>query len=102
MARLKSYVRNTSRPEGSMAEGYIADECATFCSRYLRKDDTLINQPLMAEGDQGCEIGCSVMCQIETTDLEKAHRWILFHNEEVQPYIEYDYFFPLVTFVYVY
>ena len=32
---LKSYVRNKSRPEGSIAEGYIAEECTTFCSRYL-------------------------------------------------------------------
>ena len=32
---LKSYVRNKSHPEGSIAEGYIAEECATFCSRYL-------------------------------------------------------------------
>ena len=32
---LKSYVRNKSRLEGSIAEGYIAEECTTFCSRYL-------------------------------------------------------------------
>ncbi|XP_058093313.1 uncharacterized protein LOC131239563 isoform X2 [Magnolia sinica] len=30
---LKSYVRNRSRPEGSIAEGYLAEECLTFCSR---------------------------------------------------------------------
>ena len=32
---LKSYVHNNSRPKGSIAEGYIAKECTTFCSRYL-------------------------------------------------------------------
>ncbi|XP_020082508.1 uncharacterized protein LOC109706120 [Ananas comosus] len=31
--RLKSYVRNRAHPEGSIAEGYIAEECLTFCSR---------------------------------------------------------------------
>ncbi|XP_020973047.1 uncharacterized protein LOC110269510 [Arachis ipaensis] len=33
LCRLKSYVRNKSRPEGSIAEGYLAEECLTFCSR---------------------------------------------------------------------
>ncbi|XP_039138843.1 uncharacterized protein LOC120276184 [Dioscorea cayenensis subsp. rotundata] len=32
MHKLKGYVRNKSRPEGSIAEGYLADECLTFCS----------------------------------------------------------------------
>jgi hypothetical protein len=32
---LKKTVRNKSRPEGSIAEGYIVDECLSFCSRYL-------------------------------------------------------------------
>ncbi|GLT91440.1 hypothetical protein SLE2022_093260 [Rubroshorea leprosula] len=30
---LKSYVRNPRYPEGSIAEGYLAQECLTFCSR---------------------------------------------------------------------
>ncbi|XP_020963989.1 uncharacterized protein LOC110265366 [Arachis ipaensis] len=33
LCRLKSYVHNKSRPEGSIAEGYLAEECLTFCSR---------------------------------------------------------------------
>ena len=32
---LKSYVCNKSRPKGFIAKGYIVEECATFCSRYL-------------------------------------------------------------------
>ena len=32
---MKFYLRNKSHPEGSIAEWYIAEECATFCSRYL-------------------------------------------------------------------
>ncbi|XP_052107465.1 uncharacterized protein LOC127740505 [Arachis duranensis] len=38
MCTLKSYVRNRSRPEGSIAEGYLANECINFCSRYLHED----------------------------------------------------------------
>ena len=37
---LKSYVRNKSRLEGSIAERYITKKCATFCSRYLHDVET--------------------------------------------------------------
>ncbi|GER40345.1 glutamine-tRNA ligase [Striga asiatica] len=36
LGKLKSNVRNRSRPEGSIAEGYLAEECLVFCSRYLK------------------------------------------------------------------
>jgi hypothetical protein len=32
---LKGYVRNKAHPEGLIAEGYILEECMTFCSRFL-------------------------------------------------------------------
>ncbi|XP_033514567.1 uncharacterized protein [Nicotiana tomentosiformis] len=32
MGTLKSYVRNQNYPEGSIAEGYLAEESLTFCS----------------------------------------------------------------------
>ena len=35
LGTLKSYVRNRSRPEGCIAEGYLAEECLNFCSLYL-------------------------------------------------------------------
>ncbi|XP_072074365.1 uncharacterized protein [Arachis hypogaea] len=45
LCRLKSYVRNKSRPEGSIAEGYLVEECLTFCSRYLSPDvDTRLSR----------------------------------------------------------
>ena len=28
-------MRNKARPEGSIAEAYVATECVTFCSMYL-------------------------------------------------------------------
>ena len=45
MCKLKSYVRNRSRPEGSIAEAYLAEECLTFCSRYLHEGvQTMLNK----------------------------------------------------------
>lgn len=40
MFKMKSYVRNKNRPEGSMAEGYIVEECLKFVSRYLDVSET--------------------------------------------------------------
>ncbi|XP_039815317.1 uncharacterized protein LOC120678241 [Panicum virgatum] len=40
---LKRYVRNRARPEGSIAEAYIADECLTFCSKYMEGVETRFN-----------------------------------------------------------
>ena len=41
---LKAYVHNQAYPEGSIAEGYIANECLTFCSRYFHGIETKFNQ----------------------------------------------------------
>ncbi|KAI3763957.1 hypothetical protein L2E82_13955 [Cichorium intybus] len=37
MKKLKNYVRNKARPEGCMAEGYVAEEALTFCVPARRK-----------------------------------------------------------------
>ncbi len=37
-------MRNKAHPEGSIAEGYIAEECVTFCSRYLHNVQTKLNR----------------------------------------------------------
>ena len=41
---LKCYVRNRARPEGSIAEAYVADECLTFCSKYINDVETRFNR----------------------------------------------------------
>ncbi|XP_026452318.1 uncharacterized protein LOC113352753 [Papaver somniferum] len=40
---LKQYVRNKARPEGSIVEAYINNECLTFCSMYLHGIETRFN-----------------------------------------------------------
>jgi hypothetical protein len=37
-------VWNRAQPEGSIVEAYIADECLTFCSKYLDDVETRFNQ----------------------------------------------------------
>ncbi|XP_062156838.1 uncharacterized protein LOC133864501 isoform X3 [Alnus glutinosa] len=40
LGKYKRFVRNRARPEGSIAECYLSDECLTFCSSYLRGIET--------------------------------------------------------------
>ena len=42
--KLKNNVRNKAKPEGSIAEGYVADEALTFCSMYLEGMQTKFNR----------------------------------------------------------
>ncbi|GJV80567.1 uncharacterized protein Tco_1516437 [Tanacetum coccineum] len=44
MKKLTNYVRNKARPEGSIAEGYVAEEALNFCSRYLKNVETRFNR----------------------------------------------------------
>lgn len=37
---LENYVHNKSKPEGSIAEGYLMEETTIFCSRYLDNVET--------------------------------------------------------------
>ncbi|KAI5328162.1 hypothetical protein L3X38_027558 [Prunus dulcis] len=59
MKVLKGYVQNRTRPEGCIAERYIAEEAVEFCTQHL--SDDLLNQ---------------------------AHLYVLENTEEVLPYIE--------------
>nr|GEV65497.1 putative reverse transcriptase domain-containing protein [Tanacetum cinerariifolium] len=42
--KLKGYVRNKAKPEGSIAEGYVAEEALTFSSHYFRDVTTKFNR----------------------------------------------------------
>ncbi|GJW97932.1 DIE2/ALG10 family protein [Tanacetum coccineum] len=45
MKKLKGYVRNKAKPEGSIVEGYVAKEALTFSSHYFRDVTTKFNRP---------------------------------------------------------
>jgi hypothetical protein len=47
---LKRYVTNRVRPKGSIAEAYIADECLTFCSKYMDDVETKFNRGPINKG----------------------------------------------------
>ena len=96
---LKLPVGNKSRPEGSIAERYVANECLIFCARYLPGVETKENRSSRNndDGDEGYK-GLSVFslrCRAlskkkdirpDHSLIDQAHTHVLFNCDEVQSY----------------
>lgn len=94
---LKKYVRNRNRPEGCMAENYIAEEAIEFCSEYLSGLDAVgvpTSRNMTKEKDKdntisdGKPIGGITVGDVDDNDLERAHLYVLENTDDVLPYIE--------------
>ncbi|XP_065860347.1 uncharacterized protein [Euphorbia lathyris] len=98
---LKDFVKNKAQPEGSIAEAYIAKECLTFCSLYLRGVETKFNQEERNyDGDQVHDVGgffvftpsarplgaskCTMLSQME---FDKIQWYILNNSAEIDDYL---------------
>lgn len=110
LCKLKSYVRNKSRPEGSIAEGYLIEECLTFFSRYMHKgvktklnkgveDFDVLDGTSESGGVVFLNVGHPVggkrrrkgkLITLDVLLSEQAHRYALFNSDcaEVDEYIE--------------
>ncbi|KAL8121111.1 hypothetical protein AgCh_018032 [Apium graveolens] len=93
LCKLKSYVRNRSKPEGCIAEGYLVEECLSFCSRFL--SDERETKHTEVKENLGYPIGSRRNKDGKAVHLgEKlgndAHRYILFNcgDMEVEKLIE--------------
>ncbi|CAA0839975.1 Unknown protein [Striga hermonthica] len=108
LGELKTYVGNRSRPEGSIAEGYLAEECLTFCSRYLhdgsQKKSKNANQSSVGVGafddkpimffKMGHPVGRKRrgkkgVFSLDSDTQKLAHRYVIFNCEDklVEKYI---------------
>ncbi|XP_070042013.1 uncharacterized protein LOC107772820 [Nicotiana tabacum] len=98
---LKSYVRNKAHPEGSIAEGYLAEECMTFCSKYLTDMETKQNRPdrnfdssniepngLSIFNCRGKPLAGGAWINLSTHEINQAHFYILQNCEKVRPWME--------------
>lgn len=95
-------MRNRSRPEGSIAEGYIAEECLAFCSLYFGEGvETRFNR--MSRNDDGFRVetlGLDVfsnrgrlmkkgkVTMLDDDTLRKAHQYVLFNCHPVKQFIK--------------
>ncbi|XP_020249397.1 uncharacterized protein LOC109826788 [Asparagus officinalis] len=64
---MKHLVRNRAHLEGSMAEGYVTNECHTFASRYMR-NRVKADQPPTKE---------KKLVKYPRSDLEQVHAYVL-------------------------
>lgn len=99
--RLKAHVRNRAHPEGSMAEGYKAEECLTFCSRFLagttrftrpsrNPEPSDMAKDLFLFGSAGVAIGkATIVNQFDNKLLTQAHRYVLRHCDELEDFRRY-------------
>ena len=88
MKTLKGYVRNRYRPEGCIAECYIANEALEFCAEYIFNMKTIGNPPSHKENlSMQKSIGVGKKMLVEEKLLAQAHLYVLENTEEVQPYI---------------
>ena len=53
MGTFKNSMRNRARPEGSIAEAYVANGTLTFCSRYIEDVDTRFNRDAHVSSEDG-------------------------------------------------
>ncbi|KAH0776488.1 hypothetical protein KY290_007899 [Solanum tuberosum] len=102
LCKLKRYVRNKASPEGSIAEGYIIDECLTFCSMYLTDIETRFNREhrnydgSSSKGEDFLDLfskssrpySDGIYDVIPKKDFDMA-RWYLLNNcEEAGPFLQ--------------
>ncbi|KAM6565737.1 hypothetical protein CsatA_024865 [Cannabis sativa] len=99
MKKLKNYVGNKARPEGSIAESYVADEALTFCSMYFkgvetkfnrldRNEDEVIPRNLTVFQSQCRPLTRSNIMPLDRKTREKAE-WFIFDNSpEIRPYLD--------------
>ena len=83
LPRLKSYVHNKTYPKGSIAKGYIAEECLAFYSRYLKSVETVFNRPVRNVEES---MGAMVSITLDSNSWIQAHRYVLFNCEEITPF----------------
>lgn len=102
---LKGYVRNKAHPEGSIAEGYILEECMTFCSQFLDNINTKLNRPDRHDGATRSEssAGSNIFSEIDHSrkgftwdqlsmiELYKIRHYLISNCEEAAPWIKYAY-----------
>ncbi|XP_073058473.1 uncharacterized protein [Primulina eburnea] len=92
MKTLKEYVKNRARPEGCIAECYLAEERMRFCSAYIEKAASIgirsnRNQDMENGLVEGRPISQGTEKILEDHVLEAAHRYVLFNTAEVEPYL---------------
>ncbi|XP_026393683.1 uncharacterized protein LOC113288780 [Papaver somniferum] len=104
LGTLKLYVGNKARPEGSIAEAYIINECLTFISMHFTETESKFNRKERNDDEldgslrhQGtifvfaqkvCPTGATEIKSLSPEERDQIHWYILNNCKEVQPYMK--------------
>src|SRR3954471_2912421 len=90
---IKGYVRNMSRPEGSIARGFLTEECISYCMNYLGIENPVglpVNRHLGRLAGWGHREGRREMhvdFMGRLADFERANLVALQHIDVVDPWV---------------
>jgi hypothetical protein len=90
---IKGYVRNMSRPEGSIARGFLTEECISYCTNYLGIENPVglpVNRHLGRLAGWGHREGRREMhvdFEGRLADFERANLVALQHIDVVDPWV---------------
>jgi hypothetical protein len=91
MKTLKGYVRNMARPEASMAEGYVKEECIGFVTEYLQRFDVVHRRVWDANEEYGdveeALEGAGKPYEMTATLRDIAHQYVLQNVAIMQPWL---------------
>ncbi|KAA8525594.1 hypothetical protein F0562_007449 [Nyssa sinensis] len=88
---LKLYVRNRAHPEGSIAEGYLVEECMNFCGRYLEDVKTMSNRPIRnydGNNKSGRGLGSGKQFLLDDITWAQAHWYVLMNFNAITSFRE--------------
>jgi len=92
MKTLKTYVQNMARPEASMAEGYICDECFGFVIEYLQSFEVVQRHVWDANEEEHdvSEVveGAWTKFVMSPTLRDLAHHYVLTNISIMTPWME--------------
>lgn len=94
MKVLKDFVRNPVRPEGCIAESYLAEECVQFCNDFLKKKtrfEPKLDRNVEYESNcivEGRPISAATSITLNEMDKNIAHMAVIHNMAVVDPYVE--------------
>ena len=95
---IKGFVRNMSHPDGSIVQGYLTQECISFCENFLygadKQPGVSVGLPvnkhdgrLEGEGHSNGRRELHVAYSDRCNDFDRANLVVLQHLDEVDPFV---------------
>ena len=88
LGTLKSYVRNKTHPEASMANGYAAEEALGFCAEYLNLQEHTqrhIWENVEEQSTKSSVVeGRGRVVNLSELELERVHEYVINHHVQTQ------------------